>query len=84
MIKERVPFQTVAKDRLTNAGYTPKPGIGMYWKQETKTSVVLKNKHTLELFAGYPKQTCALLVQDGNVYGLVAQDFYDLKGGIKQ
>lgn len=83
-IKQRttkpVPFRDVAHDRLTAKGYRP-AGVtpGYYWSETKRASVVLKNKHTLDTFAGHPQQVCAILHQDGGEFSLVSQDFYDLK-----
>ena len=83
----KVPLKQVAHDRLIKAGYTKHAGAEGYYSKypesgRFKAAVVLKNKHTLDVFAGYPQQVCAILVQDGCSFPLVSQDFYDLNGGI--
>lgn len=74
-----VPFRDVAHDRLSRKGYRPVGTPGHYWSDTKRAAVVLKNKHTLENFAGHPQQVCAILTQDGECFSLVSQDFYDLK-----
>ena len=78
---KRPSFREVADQRLRAAGYSTSHTRSKY--EKARHTVVLKNRDTLDLFKGYPDKVCALLVADGNVFSLVSQDFYDLKGGIK-
>lgn len=74
--KKKVPFAQQAHAALTAAGYKPTIMPGEY-SRTTKTTVsfvVLKNRHTIGEFRGYPTMTAAIFMNSD----LVSSPLYPL------